>query len=32
MLEMLKIVPALVQNFDMQLEEPDAQMNTVNVM
>jgi hypothetical protein len=32
MLEMLKIVPTLVQNFDMQLEEPDALLNTVNAM
>jgi hypothetical protein len=26
MLEVLKIVPALVQNFDMQPEEPDAEL------
>jgi hypothetical protein len=32
MLEMLKIVPTLIQKFDMQLEEPNAPLNTVNVM
>jgi hypothetical protein len=32
MLKMLKIVPTLVQKFDMQLEEPDAQLNTVSLM